>query len=110
MPTTCFFCLFGSATESRSAFAIIDRTSNAVIGSSRYDEWQPESSSVAIGYTFAASNIRFQKTVLKIGAMLDHHGKKHIAGQTLDYHFYKIDKVNWLARNSSLKGQINLNN
>jgi RimJ/RimL family protein N-acetyltransferase len=45
---------FTGAIESGSAFAIIDRTSGHVIGSSRYYDWNPSTREVAIGYTFLA--------------------------------------------------------
>lgn len=46
----------------------------------------------------ATFNIRSQKAVLKIGGYLVYQGQKQFAGQTLDYHFYKITKAEWLAR------------
>jgi RimJ/RimL family protein N-acetyltransferase len=43
---------FDSAIESRGAFAIIDRESGKVIGSSRYCNLEPAESEVEIGWTF----------------------------------------------------------
>lgn len=42
------------AIESKSTLAVCDRASGALIGSSRYYEWDPAARSVAIGYTFLA--------------------------------------------------------
>jgi RimJ/RimL family protein N-acetyltransferase len=43
---------FDGAIESRGAFAIIDRASGRIIGSSRYWNLKPEKSEVEIGWTF----------------------------------------------------------
>lgn len=45
---------FNAALQSHSAFLIVDRSSGEIIGSTRYYEYNPEKSSVAIGYTFLA--------------------------------------------------------
>lgn len=45
---------FAGALASGSAFVVHDAVTNAVIGSSRYYDWQPSSREVAIGYTFLA--------------------------------------------------------
>lgn len=43
---------FDGAIESRGAFAIIERKSGRIIGSSRYCDLDPEKSEVEIGWTF----------------------------------------------------------
>lgn len=43
---------FDSAIEGGCAYAVLDRRSGAIIGSSRYYDWNPASREVAIGYTF----------------------------------------------------------
>lgn len=43
---------FAGAIESKGAFAIIDRASGKVIGSTRYCNLKPEQSEVEIGWTF----------------------------------------------------------
>src|SRR6266404_2919945 len=43
---------FDSAIESKGAFAVGDRKSDKIIGSSRYHDLKPEESEVEIGYTF----------------------------------------------------------
>ena len=45
---------FVGAVDSRSAFVVSDRSSGAIVGSSRYYDWDPDAREVAIGYTFLA--------------------------------------------------------
>ncbi|WP_320814479.1 GNAT family N-acetyltransferase [Flavobacterium sp.] len=47
-----FQVFFDNAIKSKGAFVIIDNTTNKVIGSSRYYEFNKEESSIIIGYTF----------------------------------------------------------
>lgn len=49
-----FTKLFEEAIESKSAFVIIDQKTNEIAGSSRYYDFKPEKSEIAIGYTFIA--------------------------------------------------------
>lgn len=44
--------VFAGALASGSAFTVIERATGAVIGSSRYYDWQPASREISIGYTF----------------------------------------------------------
>ncbi len=43
---------FQGALDSRGAFAVIDRKSKAIIGSTRYCDYKPEESVIEIGWTF----------------------------------------------------------
>lgn len=45
---------FAKAVASRSAFVITENATGAVIGSSRYYDWDPAAREIAIGYTFLA--------------------------------------------------------
>lgn len=45
---------FDSALAGGSTYVVIDKTSEKIIGSSRYYEWNPEKQEIAIGYTFLA--------------------------------------------------------
>lgn len=45
---------FTGAMESRGAFLVYNNTNNEMIGSSRYYDYFPDISSIAIGYTFIA--------------------------------------------------------
>src|SRR5690242_4298351 len=43
---------FDGAMESGGAFAVIDRKSGRIIGSTRYHDFHPEESQIEIGFTF----------------------------------------------------------
>jgi len=43
---------FDGAMASKGAFAIVDRATGRIIGSTRYCNWRPEVSEVEIGWTF----------------------------------------------------------
>jgi RimJ/RimL family protein N-acetyltransferase len=47
-----FQTYFDGAIESKGAFAVVDRKSGKIIGSSRYCNLRPEESEVEIGFTF----------------------------------------------------------
>jgi len=70
---TVFRNYFNGAIESGGAFLILDQSTNEVIGSSRYYDYDPEKNSILIGYTFIArkywgTGVNFQIKKL----MLDH--------------------------------------
>lgn len=47
-----FKAFFEGALANQSSFIILDKVSNKPIGSTRYYDFKPESSSIAIGFTF----------------------------------------------------------
>ena len=49
-----FQSYFDEAVESGSAFLVYEQKTNQPIGCTRYYEYHPENSSIAIGYTFLA--------------------------------------------------------
>lgn len=49
-----FRAFFDKALQEQTAFLIIDQNSQKIIGSTRYYKFNPEDSSIAIGYTFLA--------------------------------------------------------
>lgn len=49
-----FRAFFDSALASQAALTILDKQTGAIIGSSRYDGFEPELSEVEIGWTFLA--------------------------------------------------------
>ena len=49
-----FRAYFDAGMASGGALTIIDRASGAVIGSSRYDNWKPETDEIEIGWTYLA--------------------------------------------------------
>ena len=85
--------IFDSGLESRGAFVVIDRESGAIIGTSRYYEWEPDKREIAIGYTFltrkywgGATNQEMKKL------MLDH------IFQWADTVWFHIGAENWRSR------------
>lgn len=51
-----FEIYFKGAIESKSAFLVLDKTQNIVIGSSRFYDLNLESKTIAIGYTFLSKS------------------------------------------------------
>jgi RimJ/RimL family protein N-acetyltransferase len=47
-----FKTFFDAGLNSKGAFLILDKQSNEIIGTTRYYDYKPNNSSVAIGYTF----------------------------------------------------------
>ncbi|AWK06940.1 N-acetyltransferase [Flavobacterium crocinum] len=47
-----FTTFFKAAMDSKGSFLILDKQTNEVMGTTRFYEYNPEKSSVAIGYTF----------------------------------------------------------
>jgi RimJ/RimL family protein N-acetyltransferase len=47
---------FDGALLSKGAFVIVDKETNAIIGSTRFYDWNPNKKSVLIGYTFYGRN------------------------------------------------------
>lgn len=72
---------FKSAVESHSAFLIYDNVSKALIGSTRYYDYNSGQSSIAIGYTFIARSFwgnTYNKSLKKL---------------MIDYAFNHVDNV-----------------
>ncbi len=49
-----FDAFFDACLTSGGALTIIDRATNAVVGSSRYDHWKPDADEIEIGWTYLA--------------------------------------------------------
>jgi RimJ/RimL family protein N-acetyltransferase len=49
-----FQAFFDGAVQSQAAFLVFDKATDSLIGSTRYYDFKPEISTVAIGYTFLA--------------------------------------------------------
>lgn len=47
-----FEAFFRGALDSKGALAVLDRSTGAIVGSSRFYDWDPERREVIIGYTF----------------------------------------------------------
>ncbi len=68
-----FRAFFDDAIKCRSAFTFVDRDSGALIGSSRYHDYDAESSEIEIGWTFLGRDYwggSYNKEVKKL--MLEH--------------------------------------
>lgn len=52
-----FARFFDAALASQSAFAVIERASGQVVGSTRFYDWEPARGEIAIGYTFLARRL-----------------------------------------------------
>ncbi len=84
---------FDSAMESKGAFAIIERKSGRVIGSSRYYEYSPERREVMVGFTFL-------ERAFWGGA---YNGE--LKSLMLDYAFRFVDRVLFQVGENNLRSQ-----
>ena len=64
---------FVAALNSQSAFAFVDRTTNTIVGSSRYNDFDPERSEIEIGWTFLARSHWGGVTNAEIKSLLLEH-------------------------------------
>jgi N-acetyltransferase len=64
-----FQIYFDGAMSGKTAFLVIDKSTNSIIGSTRYYDYKPENSNIAIGYTFLARGYwggQYNKLVKKL--------------------------------------------
>ena len=76
-----FQLFFDGAVSSRTAFLITDKASGKIIGSTRYYDYKPGQSSIAIGFTFLVRE--------KWGGLYNKSAKRLL----LDYAFQYVDNV-----------------
>lgn len=89
-----FQLFFDSAIESKSAFLIIDKAGGNIIGSTRFYDYKPENSSIALGFTFLAKKYwggRYNQACKKL---------------LLDYAFQFVDKVYFHVGVTNTRSQI----
>ncbi len=84
---------FDSAVESKGAFAVIERKSGRIIGSSRYYEYSPERREVIVGFTFL-------ERAFWGGA---YNGE--LKSLMLDYAFRFVDRVLFQVGENNLRSQ-----
>jgi len=72
---------FDGGVSSKTAFIILNKPGNKIIGSTRYYDYQPEGSSIAIGFTFLSRQCW--------GGLYNKSCKKLL----LDYAFQFVEKV-----------------
>ena len=73
-----FATYFQGAIESRGAVRVIDAASGALIGCSRYYEWDEAARSVAIGYTFIARKFWGGRTNRALKTLMLEHAFKFV--------------------------------
>ena len=89
-----FQLFFDSAVASGSAFLMLDKLSGKIIGSTRYYDYKPDNSSIAIGYTFLAKEYW--------GGLYNKSSKKLL----LDYAFQFVDKVYFHIGPTNIRSQL----
>ena len=88
-----FQSYFDSAITSRSAFLIFEKSGNQLIGSTRFYDYNPSLSRIAIGYTFLAKEYwggKYNRAVKKL---------------LLDYAFQYVDSVIFHIGPSNIRSQ-----
>jgi RimJ/RimL family protein N-acetyltransferase len=85
---------FDGALLSKGAFVIVDKETNAIIGSTRFYDWNSEEKSVLIGYTFYGRNYWGSKYNPMIKKMM------------LDYAFQFVDHVYFHVGTENIRSQI----
>ena len=89
---------FDSAVASRMAFVFVDRTTNRLIGSSRYHGYEPEHSEIEIGWTFVVREFwggPANREVKRL--MLDH------AFGFVDTVIFWVGEQNWRSQGAMTK-------
>ena len=89
---------FDSAVSSKMAFVFVDRSTNRLIGSSRYYGFEPEKSEIEIGWTFLARSHwggRANREVKRL--MLDH------AFTFVDTVVFWVGDQNWRSQGAMTK-------
>jgi RimJ/RimL family protein N-acetyltransferase len=89
-----FQLYFDGAISGKTAFKIIDKLTNKIIGSTRYYDYMPENSSIAIGYTFLARQYW--------GGRYNKSSKKLI----IDYAFQFVDKIYFHIGATNVRSQL----
>jgi N-acetyltransferase len=69
---------FDGAMESRGAFAIVDRATGQVIGSSRYCDYKPADSQIEIGWTFLERKYWGGKYNGELKRLMIHHALRFV--------------------------------
>lgn len=89
-----FQSYFDGAIASKAAFLILDKSSNKIIGCTRYYDFKPGNSSVAIGFTFLSRQYW--------GGLYNKSSKRLL----LDYAFQYVDKVYFHIGADNLRSQL----
>jgi RimJ/RimL family protein N-acetyltransferase len=89
-----FQLYFDGAIASKTAFLITDKLSAKIIGCTRYYDYKPDTSSIAIGYTFLVRQYW--------GGLYNKATKKLM----LDYAFQFVDKVYFHIGPNNIRSQL----
>jgi N-acetyltransferase len=84
---------FQGALDSKGAFAVIDRKTGKIIGSSRYHNYDPDKSEIEIGWTFLARQYwggKYNGEMKRL--MLEH------AFRFIDVVLFRVGATNWRSR------------
>jgi RimJ/RimL family protein N-acetyltransferase len=93
-----FRAYFDSAVASKMAFVFADRSTNRLIGSSRYYGYEPERSEIEIGWTFVVRSHWGGKTNREVKRlMLDH------AFSFVDTVIFWVGEQNWRSQAAMTK-------
>ena len=89
---------FEGALQSGGAFILYDQTTDEVIGSSRYYDYNPADKSIFIGYTFLAKKYWGKSYNLSLKNLMIEH-----AFQFIDKIYFHIGAENYRSQNSIVK-------
>ncbi len=89
-----FQLYFDGAIQGKTAFLIINKSTDKIIGSTRYYDWKPENSSIAIGYTFLSREYW--------GGEYNKSAKKLL----IEYAFQYIDKIYFHIGSNNIRSQL----
>jgi len=87
---------FDGALQSKGAFKIMDRTSNNVIGSTRFYDYNSKDNSILIGYTFFSRQYWGKRANSSVKKLM------------LDYIFQFVDTVNFHIGAENIRSQISI--
>lgn len=89
-----FKIYFDGAISAKTAFLIMDKSTNKIIGSTRYYDYKVENSSIAIGYTFLSRQYW--------GGLYNKSSKKLL----IDYAFQFVDKIYFHIGATNIRSQL----
>jgi RimJ/RimL family protein N-acetyltransferase len=88
-----FRAFFDAAINSKSSILILDKKTNEIIGNTRYYDYDPEKSSIAIGFTFIGRKFW--------GGLYNKSNKKLL----IDYAFQHVDSVLFHIGTDNIRSQ-----
>lgn len=88
-----FQLFFEAAINSKSSFLILDKKTTELIGTTRFYDYKPENSSVAIGFTFIGKKFW--------GGTYNQSTKKLL----IDYAFEKVDSILFHVGEENIRSQ-----